>query len=325
MRRWRAAFVCVAALALGACNPQAPDAPAAAGPLLPGLAAQLPELETIELRTAGDHVAVTLERKAGEWTVRERTGWPADPARVRTLLEDLVAARRAEAKTAIPERHAKIGVETIADAHAAGVEVRLRGKDWQRAIVIGNAPPAGPGRFVRLPAEAQAWRADRPLVVVREPAQWLDTQLFDVPLARIAGVRSFDAAGHAFELAHRDDRFRVVDAPSAAMGDSHRGDALAGGLEQLRLDDVAADDGAAAERTVDFFVSVPERDVIRLEAWRVDGRVWARVRECRLPPPYSNEPTCRQSSRWTGRRFLLPAQVAATLLMSRDQVLGRTP
>jgi hypothetical protein len=315
----RAALGMVAALVLGACAPSAPEAPAASGPLLPDLAAKLPTLDTIELRTAGDRVAVTLERRASGWIVRERTGWPADPALVRTLLDELAAARRIEAKTAMPDRYTRIGVEAVAGAQAGGVEVRLRGRGWNEALVVGDAPPLGSGRFVRRPAEAQAWLVDRALALPREPAAWLDTRLFDVPLARIAGVRSFDAAGHAFELAHRDDRFRIVDAPSAAMGDSHRGDALAGGLEQLRLDDVAIDDGAAAERTVVYTLVDGTR--VRLEAWRVDGRVWVRVGEC-VPAPGG---PCADGARWADRRFLLPAQVAATLLLTRDQVLAGPP
>jgi hypothetical protein len=36
-------------------------------------------------------------------------------------------------------------------------------------------------------------------------------------------------------------------------------------------------------------------------------------------------PQCVLKSRWNGRRFMLPAHVAAKLLMTRDQILGRTP
>jgi hypothetical protein len=315
-------FLLLAVLALGACVRQAPDPADASAPLLPGFATKLPTLETIELRTAGDRVAVTLERGEHGWTVRERTGWPADPALVRTLLEDLATARRIEAKTAKPERHARIGVDPVASPDAAGVEVRLRGKDWSEAVVVGDAPPAGDGRFVRVAAQGQAWRVDKPFAIAREPAAWLDTRLFDVPLARIAGVHSFDASGHAFALAHRDDRFRIVDAPSAAMGDSYRGDTLAGVLGDLRLEDVAVDDGRAAERTVDFTFDGNWR--LRLEAWRVDGRVWVRVREC---PGAENKSLadCAVSPRWHARRFLLPAHVTPQLLLTRDQILGRTP
>jgi hypothetical protein len=319
MRARGVGLVLAAALALIGCGPPSADAPAAAGLLLPGLATKLPTLEAIELRTAGDVVAVRLERAPSGWTVRERTGWPADPALVRTLIEDVAAAQRIEAKTARPDRYARIGVEAVADAAAGGIEMRLRGRGWNEAVVVGDTPPLGGGRFVRRAADAQAWLVDRPLALPRDPAAWLDTHLFDVPLARIAGVRSADAAGHAFALAHRDDRFRVVDAPSAAMGGSYRGDAMAGALEQLHLDDVAADDGAAAERTVDY--TLVDGAQVRLEAWRVDGRVWVRVGEC----PAGSAPPCATAARWAHRRFLLPAHVAATLLMTRAQVLAGTP
>jgi hypothetical protein len=311
----RASLLAVAVLALAACARPAGDA---SGPLLPDLAARLPTLQGIELRTAGDRVAVTLDRKPSGWTVRERTGWPADPAAMRALLEDLAGARRVEAKTAKPDRYARIGVEPVSGADAGGVEVRLRGKDWSEAVVIGHVPPVGAGRLVRVSAQAQAWQVDRVLDVPREPAAWLDTKLLDVPLAHVVGVGSRDDAGHAYALSHRDDRFRIVDAPSAAMGDSYRGDTVAGVLEDLHIDDVAVDDGHAAERTVEY--TLEDARVVRLEAWRVEGRVWVRVRECA-----DSAAACPATPRWSGRRFLLPAHVAAKLWLTRDQVLGRTP
>jgi hypothetical protein len=312
----RRAWVVLAALALGACTQPATQAPPASGLLLPALAKQLPTVATIEVRTAGDRVAVTLERKGTAWLVRERTGWSADPALVDTLLEDLESAQRVEAKTAKPDHYPRIGVEAVRATDAGGVEVRLHGKGWDEAVVVGNAPPVGDGRFVRRAADAQAWQVDRKLDVPREPAQWLDARLLDVPLPRIEQVVSRDSAGHEFTLVHRDDRFRIADAPSAAMGDSYRGDALAALLTDLRTDDVAADDGAAGERRVTYTIKDGRR--ITIEAWRVDGRVWVRVMDC--PPAGSCD-----AGRWKGRRFLLPAHVAATLLMARDQILGHTP
>jgi hypothetical protein len=272
---------------------------------------------TIELRGAGDRVLVTLERRAGAWTVRERTGWPADPGLVRALLDELATARRVEAKTAMPDRHARIGVEAVSGVDATGVEVRLRGKAWSDAVVVGKAPPAAPGRFVRRSADAQAWRVDRRLDVAREPAAWLDTRLFDEPLPRVDRVWSRDDAGHEFSLVHRDDRFRIAEAPSAAMGDSYRGDTLAAVLTDLRIEDVAVDEGAAAERTVTFALKDGRR--ITLESRRIDGRVWTRAYAC--PADVRD---C-DSTRSAGRRYLLPARVAADLWLTRDQILGRTP
>jgi hypothetical protein len=318
MRAW----LVLAALALGACARPATEATAASGPLLPALAKQLPTLQTIEVRTAGDRVAVTLERRQAGWTVRERTGWPADSELVDALLEDLESAQRVEATTAKPEHYARIGVEPMSAAGAAGVEVRLHGKDWDESVVVGTVPPVDGGRFVRRAADAQSWQVDRKFDVPREPAQWLDTRLLDEPLPRIEQVVSRDAAGHEFALVHRDDRFRIADAPSAAMGDSYRGDALAGLLEDLRLEDVAADDEHAVERTVTY--TLHDRSRIRLEAWRIDGRVWVRVGRCPAADGDAS-PDCAPLPRWAGRRFLLPAYVAAKLLMSRDQILGHAP
>lgn len=315
----RRAWLVLAALALGACTRPATEAPAASGPLLPALAKQLPTIESIELRTAGDRVAVTLERKGSTWTVRERTGWPADPAMVDALLEDLESAQRVEAKTAKPDHYARIGVEAVSAADAGGVEVRLHGKGWNESVIVGNAPPVGGGRFVRRAADAQAWQVDRELDVARGPAQWLDTRLLDEPLAHVESVLSNDRSGHQFALVHRDDRFRIADVPSAAMGDSYRGDALAALLADLRIEDVATGEERTPERDVVFSLHDGRR--ISLESWREDGRIWMQVREC----PAGAGRDCRIDGRWAGRRFLLPAHLAPTLWLTRDQILGHTP
>jgi hypothetical protein len=302
----------LALLALAACAPRI-DAPPPR--VLDGLVEQLPAIEHVTLRGAGGGAVVTLDRQAGGWTVRERGGWPADRAQVRDLLADAAGARRIEAKTDRVDRHARLGVEDVVSPDAAGIEVVFDGAHGTRALLVGKAPPAGTGRFVRVAGERQAWRTDRGFKFARTPTEWLNTRLLQVPLPYVLAVHSRDAAGHAFELRHVEDRFRIADLPPAAMGDSYRGDTLAGVLTDLRLDDVAADDGSAAERSVRF--DLRNGSAIELDAWRVDGRLWVRVRECEA------DARCLAPERLRGRRFLLPDHVAPHLLLTRDAILGR--
>jgi hypothetical protein len=310
-RPLRRVLAVLAAFALAACTPQATEPM----PVLPGLQAKLGTIAAVELRGPGNTTLVTLERAPDGWRVRERTGWRADRAALVRLLADLAGARREEPRTAQPEKYPRIGVEPVADAapDSSGVEVDARGAGWDYALVVGTAPPTGRGRYVRVPTEPGAWLTRPDFAFPRTPAGWLDTHLLDEPLAHVEYVQSRDAAGHAFEIVHRDDRFRIADAPSAAMGDSYEGDKLAGALEGLRLEDVAADDGAAAERVVRF--GLRDDRVLQLEAWRVEGRVWARVLEC-------DAGGCAPRGRFEGRRFLLPAHAAAKLLLTREQILS---
>jgi hypothetical protein len=299
------------ATVLGACAAPSPPLPPA---VLYGLEAQLPTIERVQLRGAGGATLVTLERGEHAWTVAERGGWPADRMALRTLLADAAGARALESRTDQPDKHARIGVEDIAAADAAGVEVRLEGDGWAHALVVGEAPLSGRGRFVRVAGTPQSWLTDRPFAVAREPVAWLDTRLLDVPLPQVVAVQSRDAEGHAFTLEHREDRFRITDLPNAAMGDSYRGDTLAGVLGDLRLEDVAADDGATAERTVRF--ALHDGSAWELDAWRVDGRYWVRVRAC------TGVMVCAAPARFANRRFLLPAHVAPRLLLTREAILA---
>ena len=64
--------------------------------LLPALASQASQIATIEIRK-GDGT-VTLKRSGGSWGLGNRSGYPVDPAKVRTLLVGLVEADLIEAQ-----------------------------------------------------------------------------------------------------------------------------------------------------------------------------------------------------------------------------------
>jgi hypothetical protein len=129
------------------------------------------------------------------------------------------------------------------------------------------------------------------------------------------------ASGEAFVLSHRDDRFRIEGVPTAAMGDSHAGDALAGVLDSLELEDVARDDGKAPPERIVRFTGV-DGAWIELAAWRIDGRIWVRAAsggDGVLAHAWAHPQAT------DGWRFRLPAFQAAELMASRSQILGNNP
>jgi hypothetical protein len=308
------AAMTLAALFVAGCDrPAAPTLPAL---WLPGFAAQTGAIDKVTLRAAGDVPAIELQRDGAVWRVPAKGGWPAEPGRVEGLLDELAAARPLEAKTTHPDRYARLGVAPIATPGSDGVQLELAGAASPRKLLLGHAH-GDAQRFVRVDGDAQAWLVDQALPTPPRAEEWLDTRLVDVPLARIARVEVRNADGHDFDLEHRDDRFRVVGVPSAAMGEGHGGDALAGVLDHLQLDDVAADDGKAhAERTVRFIAH--DGSWIELAAWRIDGQVWVRGTDSgagELMKAWSHRDELRD------RRFRLPAFQAAILMRGRSQVL----
>lgn len=244
--------------------------------LLPDATGRIETLERLEVRGAGDVLLVALEKSDGRWRMPDRLDWPANQREVSRALFRLAQARRLEAKTANPERHARLGVEAVGAADAKGTELRLIGGGEPLRLTIGNNHPSLGGSYVRVGDDPQAWLLDVDIGPSRDPAAWLDRRLLDLPLARVAEVRVAPAKGRAFRLVRADDdRFSLDGQSSAALGNADDGNATAAVVQQLALDDLAADAGAAAEQTL-VFESV-DGVAVTLAAWRQDDATWARL------------------------------------------------
>jgi hypothetical protein len=309
--------------------------------IFPDLAQRQESIDSIRLLGAGNAPLVTLSKRNGVWRVRERGGWPADAGKISQMLFQLSQTRLLEAKTDDPALYARIGVEPVGGRSAQGMELRLDGGGKPMRLLLGHSRGNPDGDYLRVGDGKLSWLSDRHLDISRDPVEWLDHHLVDRPLARIAEVQidSIDE-GH-FVLAPRDDRFRLTDLPSAAMGQSHAGDAMAGALDQLELDDVGDDDGKATIERHVRFLGVDGAD-IDLAAWRMQGKVWARLTatldEARanawLAQSGKTDPGQRAAAlqpvrtqvaawqaRFAGKRFAIPNFKAAVLLMSRGQIL----
>ena len=335
--RWRHGFPFIAfglLACLAACERAVPEATA---PLVfPALATAQDKLDLLRLHGAGNVAMVSLVRQEGTWRVKQRGDWPADAGLVSQYLFVLSQARRAEAKTANPKLYPRLGVEPVSGTRATGTELELSGGGQHWRLLVGNEHAKINGNYVRINGEPQAWLTDLPVSFDPDPAAWLEHRLLDIPLARIESVKVEDAHGPRFSLSHRDDRFRLDDAPSAAMHESHRGDALAGALEQLQLDDVGVGDVAQPSRTIEFNTVEGYRLTMRLQ--RIDDRTWISLSAALDParaerwfassagksasPAAMAQQVLAWNGRFAARRFRLPEPVSSTLTLSHDDILA---
>ena len=161
--------------------------------LFPELPAQAAAVRRIEIRSAGQQV--TLQGSGSDWTVVDKHDFPADPAKVRALLEGLAGLTLIEPRTADPARHAALNLEAPDTAGARGVLVRVLGEnDTALAAVLLGKPRAAAGQgprqmFVRRPNEDQAWLAEGAVDPQRTPPLWLRGEAFDLPQAKVREVR----------------------------------------------------------------------------------------------------------------------------------------
>ena len=323
----------------------------AVGPALPGFDARVEAVDRIEVFGAGAKQRLAIEKRDGRWLMPDRQDWPANQREVGSALFRLGQARRIEAKTANPALHARLGVEDVAADDATGTELRLSGGGEPLRLTIGNNHPALGGSYVRIGDDPQAWLLDEDIAPARDAADWLDRRLLDIPMARIDVIRVMPATGRAFRLSRVQDRFSLDGLPPAVMENPDAGNTTAGFTDQLPLDDVARDSGAAASQTVVF--EGLDGVVVTVAAWREDGATWARfgaeLDEARAaawiaqrPAPVEDEAEAAETdeaapeqqlaglkekvgqwqTQFAGRQFLLPPYKSAPLMRSRDDYLA---
>lgn len=254
---------------------QASDSREGPGLALPGFAERVEAFDDIEVRGAGGAVLMHIEKVDGTWVMPDRDRWPANQREVSRALFRLGQARRIEAKTRNPALHARLGVEDVASPEAKGTELRLQGGGDPVRLVVGNNHPSLGGSYVRIGDDPQAWLLDEDIGPAREPTDWLDRRLLDIPMARIEEVRVAPASGRGFRLSRVDDRFSLDGQPPASMTDPDAGNGTAGVPDQLPFDDLALDGGAEATQVVEF-IGV-DGVVVRMEAWRDARGTWARL------------------------------------------------
>lgn len=351
------AVVAAAALAWWLLERDAPGGLQAQAPALPGFAARVEAIDRIEVIGAGGEPLVQIEKRDGRWLMPDRRDWPANQREIGSALFRLGQAKRVEAKTANPALHARLGVEAVQAADAKGAELRLSGGEGEPVrITVGNNHPALGGSYVRIGDDPQTWLLDEDIAPARAAADWLDRRLLDIPMARVDVIRVTPATGRAFRLSRVDDRFSLDGLPPTAMANPDAGNTTAGFTDQLPLDDVAADGGAAATQTVVF--DTLDGLQVTVAAWPQDGGTWARLEvqwdEARArdwfaqpaqaaaaqgegaatdtPAPAAAPADERlaalrtQVQAWqasfAGRQFLLPPHKVAGLMRSRDDYLG---
>jgi hypothetical protein len=258
------------------------EQPPGVGELIyPGLESQLDDVKAVVIRGPGAATLVTVKRAETGWQVAERSGFPADTGRVRTLLLGLAQARMIEEKSSLPANYPSLGVEDLSAAGATGTGVELEGLPKPVSLIVGKSPD-GRSSFVRRMGEAASWQVGTALTVERDPAKWLATELLDIGADRIqsaevaiAGKRPWSAA----KASRADQSFTVTGKSSsgkpAATGDADR---VATALAGLRLSDVrrAADTAGkpAATATYRTFDGL----VLAIEGYTEGDKRYIRVR-----------------------------------------------
>ena len=169
-------------------------------PFLPYLAGEMDSVSALSILKGGTTPTVTLQKRAGSWTVKERGDFPADVPKLRKLLLALNDAKIVEEKTADPAKFPLIGVEDPSLPAATGSEISIRAKDGSHTVIIGK--PVGDGNFARRGGENQSYSIEPAITFEPRPSFWIDNRLIDVAAGAIVSIEIKPAAGPGYAV-HR--------------------------------------------------------------------------------------------------------------------------
>lgn len=250
---------------------------------LPELRDHVNDVRSVTITGAGNAVLATVENNGQGWTVGQKGGYPANLGEIRGLLLKLADARLLEQKTANEARYPELGVEDIAKADAKGVLVTLDGLGKPLQLIIGKSNTRGDGTFVRRPGEQQSWLTGASLSPAREPRNWLDTTLTDIPATRIKEVALRRPDGKALRVFKQagDANFKLADIPKGReMSSDFAANSLGSLLSGLRFEDVQpAGDAAPPGEAETYRARFTTFDglIVDITAWKKGEKHLARI------------------------------------------------
>jgi hypothetical protein len=234
------------------------SAPVSSGSaFMPDLKDALGDISRVTVVKANGETVATLEKGTDNWVVADKHGYVANAAKLRQALTALAEAHILEQKTANPELYARLGVEDVTAANAAGVSIALTAPGRELpTIILGNAE-GSKFRYARRAGEAQSYLIDRNPDVPRAAAQWLDSLIVDVRGDRIREVTVTHDDGEVLHLSKASPElanFEVAGVPEGReLSYPGVANVVGNALRELNLEDVEPA-AAPAEKptTVEF-------------------------------------------------------------------------
>ena len=279
-----AAIALIAAWLINSSNKPQTNVAARDKALLPQLHAHVNDVDAIVLTGAGDKVLVTLKRGKDGWGVVEKSGYPADLAKIREFLIKLDQATLIEAKTANPKLYSKLGVDDVKDTAATGVQVQLDGLTPPLKLIIGNYNGGGGGgTFVRRVGEPQSWLANGNLTVAKNVSDWEKRDIANIASSRWQSVELTAADGKSLKVykdAPGDANFSVADVPKGReVSSQFVANELPSALSDLKADDVfSASEEKPTDKAVKAHYVAFDGLTIDATGWDKDGKNYAQFK-----------------------------------------------
>ena len=255
------------------------------GLAFPGLSERLQSAKRIEIRKPDG--GLVLLREGDAWVLPDKGNYPVRPEKLREMLVGLTELRLAEARTADPGQHARLGVDDpgqpgstalllrVLDAQDAPVAELILGR--RRVRTQGNVPES---IYVRRPGESQAWLAEGRLAVDADPQLWLDRDIANLANDRIRRIEVARTGEPALVLARADGEPRLhVEVPAdAPAADEVALDEIARAFEYLTFLEVKPAADIPGKPLGESRFDLADGLTIQVAPSLDEGNVWVRLR-----------------------------------------------
>jgi hypothetical protein len=250
--------------------------------LFPAFRYAVNEAGTIALRSGGR--TLTIARNADQWLIAEADNYPADLAKIRKLLLEVVDLKVIEEKTSNPERYATLGVQdpTADQTESTALEIKDAKGDQQVSLIVGKRQLSGaaggnPGRYVRLAGKEQSLLVTGPLDAPADVASWLVAEVLNIDPARVGKVRIEHPDSGKVELNAADNGDMIL----ANLPEGKEAKAptvlnrMKDVLQNIRIENVMRGDAAAlpAPHTVTTIGTV-DGLIVRVESGAIKDTTW---------------------------------------------------
>ncbi|MDH3442010.1 MAG: DUF4340 domain-containing protein [Gammaproteobacteria bacterium] len=215
------------------------DLPGAGSLLFPEMREAANDIDRITITRTGD--TIVIEKRGDGWVVPERGNYSADVAKIRAVLLAMTDATVVEAKTANPDLHARLGVDSPDSEMSKGTAVAASAGETTYELIFGNVAQRS-SRYARIAGDNQSWLIDQNPDIPGEPGEWLNTDIVDVDSNRIRAVTILHPDGEMISLGKETEtaaNFTVSDIPEGReLSYATVANGIGGALNDLDLDDV---------------------------------------------------------------------------------------
>jgi hypothetical protein len=122
----------------------------------------------------------------------ELAAYPVAQRKLAEFTQSLAQADVEEAKTNKPEKHIRLGLQSIdvTDSLATLVRFTAGAKSWQ--VLVGNKASLGDGSYVRKPDQSQSWRTEKSFILPVDKFSWLQQPILPFKVKDIGSVSRVD-------------------------------------------------------------------------------------------------------------------------------------